>query len=208
MLNTTVDELRDAAPVAVYIGSQTAAADLEILSSTLNAAGRVLLVGSTSGASAITNSIFAAAAGDAITVGAGDPLNVSHSLLSSPYLPSAVSKRATNAFGIADMRLAPLSDNGGPTPTRLPLEGSPALEAGDNAASYVATTPFDQRGEGFPRVLGYAIDIGAVEAPASPALPPTGGVIPIYFLGAGVLLLVLGFALRAVGARRRKSAGR
>lgn len=60
----------------------------------------------------------------------------------------------------ANPKLGDLADNGGPTLTYLPLPDSPAIEAGDPAYSGPLTT--DQRGEGFPRVLG-RIDIGAVE---------------------------------------------
>jgi hypothetical protein len=52
--------------------------------------------------------------------------------------------------------LAALGDYGGPTPTMPPLPGSPAIDAGGSA---LFTT--DQRG--FPRPIGLAADIGAVE---------------------------------------------
>src|SRR5262249_5019042 len=55
--------------------------------------------------------------------------------------------------------LGPLQDNGGPTRTHALLPGSPALEAGDNAEA----PAYDQRGPGFPRIAGAAIDIGAFE---------------------------------------------
>jgi len=71
--------------------------------------------------------------------------------------------------------LGALANNGGPTLTHLLLTGSPAINAGDPAASAgVGNVPqFDQRGSAHSRVLGTAIDIGAVEieAPAGPALP-------------------------------------
>lgn len=61
--------------------------------------------------------------------------------------------------------LGTLEDNGGPTPTHLPNSTSAAIDAGvDNGF----TT--DQRGDGFPRVIGVQADIGAVEAGGS--LPP------------------------------------
>ena len=41
--------------------------------------------------------------------------------------------------------------------------GSPAIDAGSNAAVPAALTT-DQRGPGFPRVLGPAVDLGAFEA--------------------------------------------
>jgi hypothetical protein len=59
----------------------------------------------------------------------------------------------------ADPRLAPLADNGGPTPTRALLSDSPAIDRGSN----VGGLETDQRGPGFPRVKGNQADIGAFE---------------------------------------------
>lgn len=58
-----------------------------------------------------------------------------------------------------DPRLAPLADNGGPTPTHALSKESPALDAGNNSASLA----YDQRGPGFARVSGPSADIGAFE---------------------------------------------
>lgn len=66
----------------------------------------------------------------------------------------------------SDPMLAPLADNGGPTLTHALLPGSPAIDAGNN----IAQADWDQRGEGYPRVLGPAPDIGAFES--TPDLPP------------------------------------
>lgn len=66
-----------------------------------------------------------------------------------------------------DPMLAPLADNGGPTETHALTEGSPAIDAGGQS---VATDldgkplPWDQRGEGFRRILGYGVDLGAYES--------------------------------------------
>ena len=60
---------------------------------------------------------------------------------------------------VVDPMLASLSDNGGPTHTHALLPGSPAIDAGTNAPA----TPFDQRGDGFPRVVGTLADLGAFE---------------------------------------------
>jgi CSLREA domain-containing protein len=69
-----------------------------------------------------------------------------------------------------DPRLGPLTDNGGPMLTHALLSGSPALDAGDNAAC----PSVDQRGQPRPRDGdgdGAAIcDIGAYEA-QTPPLP-------------------------------------
>ncbi len=64
-----------------------------------------------------------------------------------------------------DPLLLPLADNGGPTMTQAFDLSSPALDAGSNPDGL----DFDQRGEGYRRVLGAAADIGAYEAPG--ALP-------------------------------------
>jgi hypothetical protein len=58
-----------------------------------------------------------------------------------------------------DPRLGPLQDNGGPTFTRALLPDSPAIDAGDNTDA----PDWDQRGEGFPRIVNGIIDIGAFE---------------------------------------------
>ncbi|MGA9423102.1 MAG: choice-of-anchor Q domain-containing protein [Rhodanobacteraceae bacterium] len=58
-----------------------------------------------------------------------------------------------------DPMLAPLADNGGPTPTHALIPGSPAIDAGNNLAGL----PYDQRRTGFQRVIGPAADIGAYE---------------------------------------------
>jgi hypothetical protein len=55
--------------------------------------------------------------------------------------------------------LGALANNGGPTFTHALLQGSPALNAGNN----VAGLAFDQRGSGFNRTVGGGTDIGAYE---------------------------------------------
>jgi hypothetical protein len=59
----------------------------------------------------------------------------------------------------------PLASNGGPTRTHALGEGSPAVDAGNNAAEL----EFDQRGEPFARVSGTQADIGAYERQQPPA---------------------------------------
>ena len=61
-----------------------------------------------------------------------------------------------------DPLLASLADNGGPTQTLALLPGSPAIDTGNNVAGLVT----DQRGPGFPRVMGTSADIGAYEVTA------------------------------------------
>ena len=59
-----------------------------------------------------------------------------------------------------------LSNHGGPTLTHVLVAGSPALNAGNPGFSN-PDLPYDQRGEGFPRVLEGRLDIGAVEVEAT-----------------------------------------
>jgi hypothetical protein len=82
------------------------------------------------------------------------------------WVPSDLTGTAANPL---DPVLGPLQDNGGPTQTMALLPGSPALDAGDNAYA----PQWDQRGPGFPRIVGGIIDLGAFEVqdggPGSPA---------------------------------------
>lgn len=71
-----------------------------------------------------------------------------------------------------DPMLGPLKDNGGPTFTCALLEGSPAIDAGDNSGA----PPTDQRGISRPQ--GPAVDIGAyefvpTEVTTTPTIPTT-----------------------------------
>jgi hypothetical protein len=59
----------------------------------------------------------------------------------------------------ADPQLQPLADNGGQTRTHALGDGSPAIDAGDDTEG----STFDQRGNGFSRVVGAFADIGAFE---------------------------------------------
>jgi len=82
--------------------------------------------------------------------------------------------------GVTNPQLGALQNNGGPTQTRLPAAGSPAIDTGPASSSFTT----DQRG--FVRLAGANVDKGAVEANA-----PTG-VTLIAFSGdqsaAGVTL--------------------
>jgi hypothetical protein len=70
----------------------------------------------------------------------------------------------------ANPLLGPLTINGGPTMTMMPPNGSPAVNAGLTSAA--AGITYDQRGPGFPRVVGAAVDIGAVEVQSVVASTP------------------------------------
>ena len=78
-----------------------------------------------------------------------------------------------NQVGVTDPGLDPngLQNNGGPTQTIALLPGSPAIDAGSNTLAVDPSTGLplttDQRGPGFPRIVGKAVDIGAYEFPVT-----------------------------------------
>lgn len=84
-----------------------------------------------------------------------------------------------------DPMLGALADNGGPTLTHLPQTGSPAIDAGDQAACDSDGITTDQRG--FKRVDGKC-DIGSVEVGAKPPSSGSSGATgPLMWLFAGLL---------------------
>ena len=91
-------------------------------------------------------------------------LSLLHTLIEdgSCFIPNGV-----NGNLIADPLLGALADNGGPTQTMALPDGSPAINAGDNALAVDETStalPYDQRGSGYPRIFGSLVDMGAYEA--------------------------------------------
>lgn len=98
-----------------------------------------------------------------------------------------------------DPQLGALANNGGTTATMLPLAGSPAINAGD--ASFSPTSTLDQRGAGFPRIVGGTIDIGAVEVQAS--LAATGSTVPWWLIAIAAGVVVLGVVTLVVTRRAR-----
>jgi large repetitive protein len=81
-----------------------------------------------------------------------------------------------NLFDVpaAALKLGPLASNGGPAQTMVPLLGSPAIGAGSVELAANPGVPqsllFDQRGEGFSRVVNGSVDLGSVQSNAGPAL--------------------------------------
>ncbi len=114
-------------------------------------------------------------------------VNASHSLIGSPRNNAGGVQHGeygnivgNNGVGVIDpttvfvdvnndgvINAADLADNGGPTLT-LALRGdSPAVNAGSNTLASAAGLTNDQRGVGFPRVLGSIVDMGAFESEAA-----------------------------------------
>ena len=100
----------------------------------------------------------------------------------------------TDVTGL-DQLLGPLADNGGPTMTHLPLEGSPLIDSGGGDCPEI-----DQRGYGRP--AGDACDRGAVEAGAVPlgldAMPVPASAWYLLILLAACIAVS---GLRFVGSR-------
>ena len=110
--------------------------------------------------SIVANNTVAGAKADIATPGA-------FTIIGSNNLVTAAAANVTlpGATLQSDPRLWPLADYGGVTHTMALQVGSPAVDAGANPSSLAS----DQRGAGFPRVLGAAADIGAFEGTLAPA---------------------------------------
>ncbi len=119
-------------------------------------------------------------------------LTANYSLIEAPGTVLVVG--AHNLIG-TDPLLGPLASNGGPTLTHKLLPGSPALDAGDPAIPSPPAT--DQRG--FARIVGPAIDLGAVEEGAALVEVPTLSEAGLLILCA-LLLIAGGLRVRRVEA--------
>jgi hypothetical protein len=145
---------------AVRITSASAIIVNSTFSANKNGVGAIVQSGGTLN---VAHSTFADSTLDDLRIFSGTA-NVTHSILKS--VNGTLATSTFNLIG-GDAMLGPLADNGGPTTTRALLPGSPAINAGDPTIQFDPDA-FDQRGPGFPRVLGGQIDIGAVEQQANP----------------------------------------
>jgi parallel beta-helix repeat protein/predicted outer membrane repeat protein len=100
----------------------------------------------------------------------------------------------------ADPLLGPLQNNGGPTDTRLPAPGSPALDA----AAGCPPPATDQRGIARPQLS--TCDIGAAEVVVPPP-PPPPRVLGLRFVPATFRAARRGSALGTSARRRRPPVG-
>jgi PKD repeat protein len=105
---------------------------------------------------AFANTVIAHSAG-------GDCLNWGNI---TPNVSNLIEDGSCDADFSGETLLGPLTNNGGPTLTHLPLAGSSLIDGGDNASA--AGLTYDQRGGGFPRVVSGTVDIGAVEVSVEP----------------------------------------
>ena len=109
-------------------------------------------------------------------------------------------RKALDAASVLNTTLA---DNGGPVKTHALVGGSLAINAGNNSvipadsadldgdSNSTESLPFDQRGNGFLRVLGGTVDIGAIESTPRPSV--TVAISPASVAEAGSESLVFTF---------------
>lgn len=162
-----------------------------IESSTLDpTSGRAARVFGTS-APRVRNSVLAEGnAGFASVVGTftslGNNLVASAPASSSGFTDGVLGDRVGTVAQPLDPMLASAADNGGPTWTRLPMQGSPLVDAGHSTDF----PPFDQNG--FPRVAG-GVDVGAAELPigltviCTSVANSTGDVARLRISGSGLV---------------------
>ena len=109
---------------------------------------------------------------DDISAALVPPSASTHNLIGNCFNPCFLTDGVNNNHlnvPAASLNIGPISANGGINQTHALLPGSIAIEAGNNA--YVVAPPFDnvspitdERGAGFPRQVGAAVDIGSFEA--------------------------------------------
>ncbi|HBU01114.1 MAG TPA: hypothetical protein DEB20_00850 [Acidimicrobiaceae bacterium] len=104
-------------------------------------------------------------------------IDSSNSVIGSVRATTPFTDFSGNQLNVTDPMLAPLANNGGPTKTMAVLPGSPLLDAAGSTVPTFPRNQYDQRGVGFARLSGSALDVGAyeVQQPTLTAVaPPTG----------------------------------
>ena len=149
---------------------------LEIDQSTIAGnSGFGLYLGSVSGSPQINGTVLSGNTGfDLDSIGSGETVDSNHSVIGAVETGVTVNDTGGTLRNVTDLKLGALADNGGLTKTMLPLAGSPLIDAGGSTVPTFPGNQFDQRGSGFARLSGPALDIGAVEL----QVPTLTGVAP------------------------------
>lgn len=147
----------------------------------------------------VANNTDSSGANDINRLGSGI-VNAANSLFEEDITlaPAVINGTSTSNLIGVDPQLLAFAHNGGPTYSLRPASTSPAVGTGSNSQSYL----YDQRGAGFPRDAGGAVDIGAIQSflePRVQAVPK-----PVPALGALPLALLSLFVGLAGLARRRR----
>jgi hypothetical protein len=138
------------------VGAISSAGKISILGSTIafNTSGSTLNVGvQFSNTTTVQSTIIAD--NSPTDVFSSLPIAGGKNLIKIPYAGTVVPIDTISL----DPNLQPLALDGGVTRTHALGNGSPAIDAGSNAANY----DFDQRGPTYPRAAGAHADIGAYE---------------------------------------------
>lgn len=153
---------------SVFVTQSTIAANSAAMGGGVFAGGR--------GVTTFANSILADNEGQDATYAADFPSILGATIVADGSL--------TGDFLLnVDPLLGPLTDEGGANGLHALSPGSPAIDAGDRSLAVNAggeVMQWDQRGEGFLRILGPCVDLGAVES---------SGFIPGDATGDGVVNL-------------------
>ena len=178
LTNSTLSANRTVGYMSYGAGIYTSSGDVALTNSTV-------VENSTSGVSSNGGGIFAfdgsvtirnsIVAGNIVSNGTAPdlrpgntgPLSVSNSLIGNTVGSGVTVSTGTGNLLNQNAMLGPLTDNGGPTLTHAPLQGSPIIDAGNNSLAVSETgdsLTTDQRGGAFDRVESGTVDIGAVEA--------------------------------------------
>ena len=200
VINSTLDEQDDGFALMADLVS----GELSILYSTVIGG---IYVKSNPGITEVASTIIFEAGGVTILIDDFNPAGVLYSVLSSP-LTLFMTDLGGNQFGVFP-KLGPLQGNGGPTFTRMPLAGSPAIDQGQPGGS---PPTWDQRFTGFPRVIGGRVDAGAVETsgvaatadPDETTLAATGQTLDLGIPIIGGVLLLGGAAVVVITVLRRR----
>lgn len=196
IVNSTFDETQDGSDGTFVIAVNENAGNVAIKYSTIVGMIPFGIGGDEPGEQYIASTILQAHPAEVDIYADDVPVDVEYSILSGAHAPAYVADLGHNQFS-TNALLGPLQDNGGPTQTRMPASNSPALSKGGPTEG---APLYDQRFEGFPRIVG-ALDVGAVEIPA--VLPATGGAVPLPILGGSLLVLCVGAFMLSAAVMRR-----
>ena len=112
----------------------------------------------------VTNSILSGNSGQDVYNWSGSTIDAGGANI-IPAVGNAGTLVGGGTISSANPLLGAPANNGGRTLTMMPQSGSPAINAG--VTSLAAGLAYDQRGPGYPRVVGSAVDIGAFEVQAA-----------------------------------------
>jgi len=161
---------------SIRLENSTVAGNRSNATTATTGGGGIGRITTSAGSVSVANSVVsgntlqnAGASGPDILSSATTTTNVNFSLVgtSTGFTPSGTS--GNNLPAGTDPQLGALGNNGGPTQTMLPADGSPLVGAGSNALLPTGS-PWDQRGFGYVRNFNSTADIGAVEV-QPPGLP-------------------------------------